>query len=174
MDNCKIIISRADEYDETLFHSDTFLGDEFSDEMYHWKYIKKKKVNGKWRYYYDIDDALGYDEQTEMIRNRELYKHAINDRNTRRIANEAYYEMLNKKVKKDPKTGKPIYTKEQQYRLKDKQAAMEYMNKYAYERGKKYLQSKKAYDKTVLGVIDNAKSKLNKGKKWLSKKLSIN
>ena len=23
------------------------------DELYHWKYIKKTKVNGKWRYYYD-------------------------------------------------------------------------------------------------------------------------
>lgn len=29
---------------------------EFSDELYHWKYIKKKKVNGKWRYYYDKTD----------------------------------------------------------------------------------------------------------------------
>lgn len=23
------------------------------NELYHWKYIKKTKVNGKWRYYYD-------------------------------------------------------------------------------------------------------------------------
>jgi hypothetical protein len=29
------------------------------DELYHWKYIKRKRVNGKWRYYYDIKDALG-------------------------------------------------------------------------------------------------------------------
>lgn len=33
------------------------------NELKHWKYIKKKKVNGKWRYYYDIKDALGYDER---------------------------------------------------------------------------------------------------------------
>lgn len=26
-------------------------------ELYHFKYIKKKKVNGKWRYYYDVDGA---------------------------------------------------------------------------------------------------------------------
>lgn len=35
------------------------------DELYHWKYIKKVKKNGKWRYYYDMDelkDDLGYDE----------------------------------------------------------------------------------------------------------------
>ena len=37
-----------------IFHSDTFLGDEFSDELYHWKYIKRVKgKNGKWIYYYD-------------------------------------------------------------------------------------------------------------------------
>lgn len=23
------------------------------DELMHWKYVKKKRVNGKWRYYYD-------------------------------------------------------------------------------------------------------------------------
>lgn len=51
MNNCEVKVKRSDK--EELFHSDTFLGDEFSDEMYHWKYIKKKKVNGKWRYYYD-------------------------------------------------------------------------------------------------------------------------
>lgn len=27
----------------------------YSDELYHWKYISKKKVNGKWRYTYDYD-----------------------------------------------------------------------------------------------------------------------
>ena len=24
-----------------------------NNELYHWKYVTKKKVNGKWRYYYD-------------------------------------------------------------------------------------------------------------------------
>lgn len=24
-----------------------------NNELYHWKYVKKKKVNGKWRYYHD-------------------------------------------------------------------------------------------------------------------------
>ena len=27
------------------------------DELYHWKYIKREKVNGKWRYYYHDDDV---------------------------------------------------------------------------------------------------------------------
>lgn len=50
-----------------LIHSDG------SAELYHWKYIDKKMVNGKWRYTYEktkapgvknkIIDALGYDEK---------------------------------------------------------------------------------------------------------------
>lgn len=24
-----------------------------NEELYHWKYKYKKKINGKWRYYYD-------------------------------------------------------------------------------------------------------------------------
>lgn len=35
---------------DELQHSD--------DELYHWKYISKKRVNGKWRYKYD-DDSKG-------------------------------------------------------------------------------------------------------------------
>lgn len=26
------------------------------DELYHWKCIKKERVNGKWRYYYENDE----------------------------------------------------------------------------------------------------------------------
>jgi hypothetical protein len=28
---------------------------QYTDELYHWKYISKKRVNGKWRYVYYID-----------------------------------------------------------------------------------------------------------------------
>ena len=40
-----------------LYHSDTYLGVEFSDGIRHWKYIKKEKMsNGKFRYYYKNDN----------------------------------------------------------------------------------------------------------------------
>lgn len=41
---------------------------EYADELYHWKYIKKVKKNGKWIYYYteeQLRDALGYDERDD-------------------------------------------------------------------------------------------------------------
>lgn len=27
------------------------------NELYHWKYLRKEKINGKWRYYYEEDDS---------------------------------------------------------------------------------------------------------------------
>lgn len=55
---------------DTLCHSDIYLGTDFSDGLRHWKYIKKERgSNGKFRYYYKNDkldeletknnDALG-------------------------------------------------------------------------------------------------------------------
>ena len=35
-----------------LYHSDVYLGQDFSDGIRHWKYIKREKVNGRWKYYY--------------------------------------------------------------------------------------------------------------------------
>lgn len=55
-------------------------GQIYDDELYHWKYIKKVKKNGKWRYYYDkeqLKDDLGFDE-------KEAYEQAL--------ANQAYTE----------------------------------------------------------------------------------
>lgn len=65
------VITRKSEENE-LFHSDEFLGVDFSDEIYHWKYIKKKKVNGKWRYYYDRSELDKYDQ--EYSNERTTYK----------------------------------------------------------------------------------------------------
>ena len=39
-----------------LYHSEIYLGKDFSDGIKHWKYLKREKVNGKWRYYYSNDE----------------------------------------------------------------------------------------------------------------------
>ena len=37
-----------------LYHSDIYLGEEYSDGIKHYKYLKKVKTSsGKWRYIYD-------------------------------------------------------------------------------------------------------------------------
>lgn len=44
---------------------------QYSDELYHWKYIKREKVNGKWKYYYDEDlnNAYKSGKQSEIAIN---------------------------------------------------------------------------------------------------------
>ena len=40
-----------------LFHSDIYLGEDYSDGIRHWKYVKREKLsNGKYRYYYKDDE----------------------------------------------------------------------------------------------------------------------
>lgn len=66
------VIKRADE----LYHSDEYVGEDYSDGICHWKYIDKKKVNGKWRYIYKLEKG-GYDlgknlhEKTLSLKNTE-------------------------------------------------------------------------------------------------------
>lgn len=38
-----------------LYHSDKYLGNDFSDGIKHYKYIKREMKNGKWVYYYKDD-----------------------------------------------------------------------------------------------------------------------
>jgi hypothetical protein len=62
-----------------------------NDELYHWKYTYKKKVNGKWRYYYDVapsgssprhfgvskwEDVTGLDEKMKFYNETANYKKA--------------------------------------------------------------------------------------------------
>lgn len=35
-----------------LYHSDEYLGKDYSDGLKHWKYIRRYYRNGKWRYVY--------------------------------------------------------------------------------------------------------------------------
>ena len=34
----------------------------YPDELYHWQYIKRIKVNGKWRYFYDEAELKKYEQ----------------------------------------------------------------------------------------------------------------
>lgn len=84
----EVRVKRTDD----LFHSDTFLGEEFSDELYHWKYIKRiKRPNGTWRYIYDkksneltqlrkeADRTQGALDAHYNMYNRNMYKQDMRD-----------------------------------------------------------------------------------------------
>ena len=70
----QIIVKRKS---DELYHSDTYLGEEYADDsLCHWKYVKKYKVGDKWRYVYkselsntthDTPKKMTEDEMTEYI-----------------------------------------------------------------------------------------------------------
>jgi hypothetical protein len=123
-----------------------------------------KKIDGKWRYYYDVgvasrhtvndrkqdqryqsytwlQDKLGYDERERYNRSYSKYKLAYNNAN--------------------PREGK-LYNSSREMQLeRDRVAAL----------GKKMLLAQKEYDRTPLGIIDNASYSIKKAKKngWAKK-----
>ena len=81
---------------DSLYHSDTYLGADFSDGIKHWKYIRKYKgKNGKWRYVYFnkakkfIDTRVtgnAYKEEAEIAKAQaQAYQNTV-DYQTQRLA----------------------------------------------------------------------------------------
>lgn len=135
----KVIVKRTDDRpDDELFYSDSFLGEEFSDELYHFKYVKKKKVNGKWRYYYDIKDALGYDERAAA--GAAVYDYETKTRNAN-----AYNE-----IRHDPTRVKWYDQTKSDQKYKEAKAA-----------GKVASDALTKYYKTPLGKIDKLDDKID-------------
>ena len=133
------------------------------DELMHWKYIKKEKVNGKWRYYYNVGDAgyidgytgkkpssivgyswledkLGYDERERANRANANYKRADKDSHNRSYPSASDAHNAFSKVQ---------------------------------ELGKKAIEANNAYMRTPLGQLEYSKVKIQKAKtkvsSWLRK-----
>ena len=51
-----------------LYHSDIYLGEDYSDGIKHYKYLKKvKSASGKWRYIYDESDLKNVENNINTI-----------------------------------------------------------------------------------------------------------
>lgn len=146
---------------DTLYHSDIYLGETYDDGLRHFKYIDKKMVNGKWKYYYKDDNLkkLGKerDKASEVMRYENKKRGYGNDGGI-------YYIAKGKEVK-DPT-----------YKV---------LSDYAWEKGFNYARAeyksnkrKERYKPTVKGL--NALSdasyavgkKVRKGKKAVEKALN--
>ena len=130
-----------------------------TDELMHWKYIKRERVNGKWRYYYDYKDMLGYDEKarydqagSNYINTAKKYvdaKQALNNKNDGEVRlkkNAAGHFM-------------PADVVSGRFRI----AAADFA-----AAGKKYVQAEEDYMKTPLYKINKLQDKINKGRRKVS------
>ena len=126
------------------------------DELMHFKYIKREKVNGKWVYTYPdgsksskvgdrVKDVLGYDERARLGEAIRKYNHAS--------SNAKRYD----EIQSDP-TRKKWYTQEKSDQL----------HKAAADAGKVMSKRYKEYYKTPIGKLDKFDDAIDKGRNFLA------
>lgn len=146
----------------------TFVVRRTSDDLQHWKYVKKKKVNGKWRYYYDIKDAIGLDELATYNKAKTVYDAAASKRaETKNAVNRFERKSRNYSYKEyDYKKAHELYS------------SATYWKETAYKRGQEYMSARRAVLKTPMAGVVIAKETISKGKQavdnLLKKTLKIN
>lgn len=111
-----------------------------TDELKHWKYIKKVKKNGKWRYYYDIKDALGYDERDAFYKTAAEYFRADDKANKLEKANETSNDAAQARIYADEKRDEAAKAREAFRRTPlGLMKMIEVKSTIAYRRGKAIL-----------------------------------
>lgn len=158
-------------WNNELYHSDTYLGEDFSDGVYHWKYLDKIKLpKGKWRYIYErakgipkaasksidnarksIDKALGSNE-------KKRYKDASAKYKSAKKAKESAKDYNNKISSNTsiPSSVKKIVSDNYKKKVKE------------FDNSKTELSKKKdSYSKTAYGKLDKAKNFVKKALKNL-------
>lgn len=122
-----------------LYHSDVYLGKDYSDGIKHFKYIKREKVNGRWRYYYKNDklDQLG--------REKKEAADALREENKLRGYGNNTYSNSKDKSKSYKLVDDNLFRKSHAY------ATEEYKNRQRKERYDKYV--------NALNTVSDAKHK---------------
>lgn len=140
-----------------------------SDELYHWKYIKRERINGKWRYYYDVDqlkDDIGITAREEMNKALTTQKQAETDlRKSKQKVNRAVedHRSYDKQSKKNNNHSK---SKDRQLRSVVDKTLTDYYKDLdrANNARTKTLSITKKYNSTPLGKLEksyeNAKRKI--------------
>lgn len=163
------------------------------DELQHFKYIKREKKNGKWRYYYDteslkndIKDKLGYDEKERLNSAKAEYdKYGYNtddlelalkrskereqDAESRYQDAKYFSDPNNPATKSDDKGYVAAMRKLSDSQINDlKNKAVSERSKQ--ESGRKaiadYARAQKEYNSTLLGISE---ATVNRGKKLIDK-----
>lgn len=138
-----------------------------NDDVQHYKYIKKEKINGKWRYFYDIGEQHG-----TVMNSYTMKPEAPNDV-TGINSNVKSYTKLQDLLGMDEKdrferTATQVKLKnERLYDLSDqyRTAKWRVAEKKYEQAGREFTKARNAYMKTPISVLDSAKDAINKGKK---------
>ena len=130
------------------------------------KYLYKKKVNGKWRYYYDVG------EPTSDVYEMKDGKWTKTSSNLKGYTK--WEDMIGKDEQDRSKRADYAYEKSKE-KLTGEMTRSDFDQRYSdhVKAGMKSLSAYREYLQTPLGKIENVKTHLNKGKKaigkWLTK-----
>lgn len=141
---------------------------DYQSSLSHFKYIKRVKKNGKWRYYYDkkslkrdIKDKLGFDERDayrrakrETLAEKEKYDKAMD-----------YVDTQNKGVISGTIDDQGRLTADK-YTINLLKAGKKYADSMV-----NYDSAKNKYYKTPIGTIPGFMEKVTKGASYISSKL---
>lgn len=139
---------------------------EFSDELKHWKYIKKKKVNGKWRYYYD-DSELSKFDRGATVTTEKINKYGTKvTKTTKYEQTDDLFDKGNQSTRVTGNLGSSSF---------DNTETIKYQGKLSRSiaKGEKYIYDKFLSGKNKSKTLSKAKKSINKGKKKLAKLLGI-
>lgn len=139
-------------------------------ELMHWKYIKKeKRPNGKWRYYYDVDqlkDDLGVDEKERMNKANAEYKQAMKDaKNYQDYVTKEHYRL----GQTNPHSEYRHYTENEYRYLQGLTSIKDAKVKAAEKAGRKASEATSDFYKTPLGKLNKFEKSVKKGLKVVSK-----
>lgn len=160
---------------EKLFHSDVYLGQEFSDGIYHWKYIKRERKNGRWVYYYNDEDMnkaqadarsakKDYDNATTSMANLQKQNSKLNNKlrsNNSKITqynNSGVFGKISKKKGAQSAVKDNEKIKKQQDGLQSK-----YSDSYLKQMNAKNRQSSAEYEMSQLNKKDRVRKAVAKG-----------
>jgi hypothetical protein len=132
-----------------------------ANDLTHWKYIKREKVNGKWRYYYK-DDKTGRDTYVKKPDLKTKVTAAVQDKlgyDEREAAKNATVAYQNA-TKQLATVRKNDDYKDPMQKVHDEQKSIDKYKKSLT----KYEQTRKAYAQTPLSKIENLAAKVEKSK----------
>lgn len=145
-----------------IYHSDTYLGKDFSDGIKHWKYIRRERRNGRWVYFYknDVDQKMRNDMSnyhTNMNYYNRMTKYAKDD--AEKALNSGNYKKYSDYTLKKGEYSTKANEEERKYN-----AAKEQYNKY-----RKKTAVSRTVSKLTAAVLNMASASVYKGKNILKK-----